>query len=168
MSLSKENRTENIELALILIFKALGSQSIRMFPINRSDPRYSDVFPTTWLELIQRGHVSDSKMRPFYVLTATGWTACLELNGILEHSKFKEVLGVLCANLKNALDGRHQQAIASVADIARISGLDEGVISNIIDARLIEQCLNRYGAEWVPKLEGKLLRVPANFGLERM
>jgi len=92
----------------------------------------------------------------------------LELNGTLESSKFKEELGVLCSKIKDANPGRNQLAVASVTDIARLSGLDEGVIANIIDARLIERCLNRYGPVWLPKMEGKLLQVPANFGLERI
>jgi len=168
MSISRKQRIENMDNALLLFFEAIGPQSLRMFFINRRDARYEDVLPTTWIDLVEQGYISDSRMRPFDVLTTKGWTACLRLKGILGSPQFDKILGTLCASLKGHLDGRGQSVLVNVVTVANNTKIPEAMISNIIDARLIELLLNRRGVDWQPKMEGKLIIVPGNFGHERL
>jgi hypothetical protein len=168
MSLSKEQRYENMETALRLVFEALGSQAIRTYFIDPASGRYTNLPATTWLDLKEKAFIRDSQVPPHYRLTGHGWMKCLEITGALASLEFKETLGKLCSTLKSAVNGRREPALVGVSDIARGTGIDEGTVWNIIDADVIDYHLNRHGADWLPGAECMTIKVPANFGHERI
>ena len=75
MSHSKEDRLENVHLALNLFLNKLDSQWIGSFSINAGDADFECINATTWLELTKRFYyIQEIHLhRNWYRLTEPGW-----------------------------------------------------------------------------------------------
>jgi hypothetical protein len=165
LSLSREERLENVELALSLIYQNLGAYAIREFVIDPHSSVFDRVHNTTWLELTDRFGFLTTFHTRWYKLTGAGWLYWINRNEIADGSEFKARLGVLCSYLKGMLDGREQSKMTDIFAVEKNTNIPFGIISNIIDAGLIENKLRRHGAKWFSGKEGRIIVIPANFGL---
>jgi hypothetical protein len=167
MSLSKEERLQDIDRALKLFFDKLGSRSILEFIIDQRHCDYSELYETTSGDLGRHFYIYSAHNMPFlFHITSAGWVKMLEICGALSTPDFKSTLGTVCAFLKSAVDGRSESAIVGVADVARQTGIPAGLISNIVEAQIIDRILKRHGPEWLPTNPRMLIVVKTDFGLE--
>jgi hypothetical protein len=167
MSHSNADREANIELALKLFLEQLGDHWIKTSLIDPNASTYSDIYQTTWMELENRCLIAQSIVYQF-VLTGYGWEKALALTG-KRNDTTREQIGRICQSLKLRVKGRANPAgveFVTIQDIKGDTGLSEGFISNIIEAKLIEQWLNREGAHWADGFDGRMVVVPLNFGLD--
>ena len=167
MSRSEQEQIENLELALSLVLRAVGSNPIRQYLLRPDNANYKDIHQTTWLDLRELGYLKAAAIGNFCVLSPSGWVAALERTGTIADPTFKDGLGKLCRYLKDTVKGRYQPALVYVNVIANAIGLPDGIISNIIDAKLIELWLGRTGVDWASGFETKMIAVPITFGSKK-
>jgi hypothetical protein len=170
MSLSKEERMANVNDALDRFVTDIANAPIRAYILDRNKSEYSFIYPTTWTELTDTYQYVRQAITftSYFHLTPHGWKTCLERGGLDKDESIKKLIGKLCRHLKNSVKGRHEELVLNINDVAKETKLQPGLISNILEARLIEYWLNRHGAKLHPQLPEALLIVPTNFGLERL
>jgi hypothetical protein len=166
MSHSKEERQANVDLALNLFMKELGTKWIQTYLIDPNDGNYADILATTWGELSDRYQYVHKAIGYLCVLTPAGWMTGLDLSGVLGTEEFNRQVGELCACLKRRVKGRKEPALITLEDVASETSLPTGFIANLIDADYINLELRRYSASWAGGFQGTLLVVPTNSGLE--
>jgi hypothetical protein len=171
MTLSKEQREKNNELALKLIFEDLGDDPISLRIFLSNDPRYERaVDRTTWEDLTRNEYLSlvfSTEGARGYRLTARGWLLCLELTGTSKSDGFKQRLGRIIAAMKRHVKGRAAPAILSPWELANESREPFGLLFNVIDSRA-SSSLNsgRIGATWYKGQRGQFLEIPVDFNME--
>ena len=167
MSYSKEERQANVDYAMNLFFTKLGNQWIRTFFIDPTHADFSEICPTTWGELTERySYIKALLGGDLYALTPSGWLKCLEFRAIPKTPEFQRDVGKLCASLKDYIKGRKESALVTVEALAAETNLPAGFICNLMDADFINLELRRYSASWASGLEGRMLVIPTNCGLE--
>lgn len=165
MSLSKEERLDNIRLALNLLLEALGNQYYRTPLFNREADVFDKMFSTAWQELIDKCYLRSTANGYFLELTASGWRECLRLSGKLQDDTFKRYLGRISQVLKDRVKGRHHAQFVRPEEVATEVGIPLGLVLNVIDSDLLMYEFNRVTAKWASH-EGGAIEVPTNFGLE--
>lgn len=77
----------------------------------KTDPKFSDIAPTTWVELAEKGLIARSHVRNAarYLLTEAGWLAGLETNGALDDEKFRARCVELVQLCKSLIKGRDSE-----------------------------------------------------------
>jgi hypothetical protein len=162
---SKEQRNENMVLALRLMLDRIGDRAVDLVFLDSDEPEFKEVFPTTWVDLERRGFV---KRSPPYRLTGAGWLEALHVAERLD-DEFDRDLGILCASLKSKVDGRREKAVVDVSQIVRETGLSEDWVFNVIESDAISRRYGRTGAYWHPSDRMKhVIEVPLDFGMERL
>jgi hypothetical protein len=161
MSLSKAERLENIDQALLAILGELGDRPISTAWFNPSGPTFVRFPRTTWDDLADKSLVKPAQDPRHYVLTGGGLAAALKLRGDVD---IPEKLGRLCAAFKRRVKGRHADAFVAPQDIEEEIGISRYWISNAVDAGLIERHFRQRGVRWYRRT--LLIRVPAAFGHE--
>jgi hypothetical protein len=159
MTLSRNDRLENLEYALRLMIERLGNRAMYAEFFDPKDPVFNEIYSTTWNELEQRGFVrahktSDSE---FYEMRGLGWFCAMAVTGRIESPEFNERFGVLSAALKGLVDGRQQKQITTVEALVHQTGLPADWVYNVIKSNIWKHQHNRVGAEfdrfdvvWVP------------------
>jgi hypothetical protein len=168
MSLSKTERSENIELTLKLMMEELGEHGINEVWLDIDKPPYENVYSTTWQCLQDRYwiEVRNTMGRKRCQLTASGWLEGLRITGLLEAGEMKQKVGKLMAELKRSVEGRQDEAIVDMFRIVTEADVPFGIVFNIIDRGYVDRVLGRKGAVWHPQARGQLIKVPVDFGLE--
>ena len=167
MSHSRQERLDNIDQLIQILMERTSPNWVKMSICETTDPALTKIFPTSWSDARGLGYVQQvSGFRSHYQLTGTGWVKGLELNGILNAPDFNTMLGKVCKSLKDLVKGREQAGRIDIEIIARQTEIAVGMISNIIEANLIETRLGRSGATWAKGFGGKWIVVPIDFGLE--
>jgi hypothetical protein len=88
--------------------------------------------------------------------------------GIERSPEILEKLGRLMATLKDRVKNRQQEGHELIANVAREAQVSEGFVYNIIESSYIELVLGRKGASWAHGDDGHMIRIPVNFGTERL
>lgn len=166
MSHSKEQRLANVHLALKSIKQLMGQEFVSKYAFDST--KIEGIFPTTWTDMRDHyGYVENvTGFTHLYRLKASGWVEALRVEGVVGTPEFKKELGQLCRYMKDRVKGRSEDVTLNVQDIAAATGIPTGTISTIIEAKLIESEMGRYGAKLVKEFNGGLVVIPANFGLE--
>ena len=75
MTLSRTERSDNIELALKLMMGELGDHAINELFVEIDKPPYENIYPTTWKDLQDRYWIEgrNTMGRKRCQLTASGW-----------------------------------------------------------------------------------------------
>lgn len=165
MTLSKNDRTGNAELALKLMMGELGEDALD-HEFDITVPPYSDrIYPTSWKALEDSALISvlDVINRPFRELTGRGWLQALRVTGQIDNSELKARAGRVMKALKDSLASRNENAYVSVASIAFESKASEGFVFNFVESQFIENIFHRKGAEWQDSRKTTIL-VPIDFG----
>jgi hypothetical protein len=161
MTLSVDDRRENLRDALIAFLNKLGDRRLNLFFIDRA--KYPQVIPTTWTELSKRYWIKDvASTIEWYTFTPLGYVQALKVSGRADEAQFRADLGKLCKVLKDSLKGRTTKSLIDLYAEAKESGLSAAFVKNALDADLIGEILGKFGAQW----EGDTtIKVPPNFGL---
>jgi hypothetical protein len=161
MTLSTDARRANLNEALIAFLGKLGDEQFLWFRIEPGE--YSDVWPTTWIELTGKRLIRDMNMTlEGYGFTVTGYVEALKLSGKSDEQTFREGLGSLCKALKGHVKDRTDDGLVAVHDLVKESGVSEAFVHNALDAELIDRILRKKGAHWHGE---HFVRVPRDFGL---
>ena len=168
MTLSKTERSENIELALKLMMGELGDNAIDESWFEIDKPPYENIYSTTWQGLQDRYWIEgrNTMGRKRCQLTASGWLEGLRITGLLEAGEMKQKVGKLMAELKRFVEGRQDEAIVDIHGVVREAGVPFGFVFNIIESNYVDIVLGRKGAEWHPQARGQLIKIPVDLGLE--
>ncbi len=154
MSHSKEQRLENVHLALKSLQQSMGTAFVSTYAFDST--KMEGIFPTTWTGM--RDHYKYVENAPgfnhLYKLTAAGWAEALRVEGVVGKPEFKKELGQLCRFMKDQVKGRSEDVTMNVQAIATPTGIPAGTISTIIEAKLMKE------------FNGAIVVIPANFGLE--
>jgi len=168
MSLSKTERSENIELALQLMMGKLGEYAINELWFEIDKPPYENMYSTTWKDLEDRYWIEgrNNMGRKRCQLTTSGWLEGLRITGLLEAEETKQMVGKLMAELKRSVDGRRDEGLVDIHRIVTDAGIPFGFVFNVIDSNYVDRVLGRKGAVWHPQARGQLIKVPVDLGLE--
>lgn len=168
MTLSKAERSENIELALQLMMGELGEHAINELFFEIGKPPYENIYPTTWQHLEAQYFIEprDTFGARYRRLTGLGWLEGLRITGLLEAEKTKQMVGKLMAELKRSVDGRQDEGLVDIHRIVADAGVPFGFVFNVIDSDYVDRVLGRKGAVWHPQAHGQLIKVPVDLGLE--
>ena len=162
MTLSVDDRRENLKEALVTLLNALGDGMFATFWIDPST--FPNVLPTTWTELTSRYWLKDMDWSPqAYQFTSLGYVKALRISGRADDTQFREDLGKICRVLKDSVKGRNTFAFVDFFELVRESSVSEAFARNAIDADLVGNVLGRVGAHW--EGDSLVIKVPHNFGL---
>ena len=166
MTLSKSDKAANENLALELIGEHCCNDFIGAL-FEKGQPMFQAILPTTWKALADRRYLYEPTFWHFQ-MTPLGWKEALRAIGRLCDEQTKRDLGTVCAALKRRIERTAKQAIAALVGVDEIvteTGLAGYWVSNVIDSRLIAECLKRKDAYWAPDdgMKG-VIEVPIDFG----
>jgi hypothetical protein len=168
MTLSTNDRHENVNVALRLMLDRVGDEGCEHVFIEPETPTFAAVLPTTWIELLRWGLVRRSVRN--YLLTGEGWLRAMELAGKLD-AEFDRKIGELCAFLKRKVkaEGKREKGFTELSEIARGTGLSKGWVFNAIDSRVLARRYGRIEAYWSSGDQMKnYIEIPPDFGMERL
>ena len=168
MTLSKEERLDDVKRALQTMWDALGEQAIDAVYFDINQPPFTEIHRTTWMELTQRYLIKSLGVvgAERYRLTGGGWYCALDLSGHLMESVTMEKLSKLAAALKNSVNGRREPALVSVSGLALDAGVSVEWVINAIESDVIGKYFNVHSAAWAGNYtRGTMVHVPLNFGL---
>jgi hypothetical protein len=168
MTLSRTERSENIELALKLMMGELGEYGINQLLFEIDKPPYENIYPTTWQYLEDQYLIErlDTMGARHCELTGPGWLQGLRVIGTIEAPDTREKVGKVMAELKRHVEGREEKEFEYVEVIADEAEVPLGFVYNIIESGYIETVLNRKGAQWYPRAPRRMVEIPVDFGLE--
>ena len=168
MSLSRETRLQNMDAALVTMYRLLDEHVLLERYFCVSQPEFNEIYPTTWEELEDRRLVAGrhSQTSSIYRLTGAGWLRAIAVTGDMETSEFKVRVGCLSAALKALVKGRAQRSVTHHELLCQTTGLPAGWIFNIIESEYWDRFLRRNGARF--DHDRRMIWVPGNFGTERL
>ncbi|MGC9972554.1 MAG: hypothetical protein ABSE56_18380 [Bryobacteraceae bacterium] len=162
MTKSREDRVANLALALKLMTEDAGENALYRIDININAERYRQIYATTWKELLDRGLVEYFFIDTYH-LTTLGWRNGVQLMKLHEEPAFRQKMSKLAAILKDQVTGRREERYLHVSQAARITGLPEDLIYNMLESKLLDHCFNMNGATL--QADGTIV-VPIDFGQE--
>jgi hypothetical protein len=166
VSLSIEERQKEMARALQLILERLGDRKINAFSLDPTEPPFSDIHQTTWIELQEMNYVRPLLKSSRFSLTGSGWLRALQHSGATRNRSFDRDSETLLASIKRQVKGGHGARIVMLKALARDSGLSESWIYNALESDLLEAHYGRKGATWAHGFEGSMIHVPRTFGLK--
>jgi hypothetical protein len=167
MTLSRNSRLENMDLALVTMNNLLGERPMLAKYFSPEQAEFVAVYETTWKELEDRRLVHGShtlSSGSSYRLTGLGWLRAISSTGEIETAEFKARLGCLSAALKALVKGRRQRSLTNPKTMAEQTGLPEWWIFNIVESRIWEKHLKRVGPDFDDSRS--IIWVPIDFGME--
>jgi hypothetical protein len=165
MTLSKDARQENRELALTILLGELGSRACESAFFTINEPPFSQILSTTWKLLTDAGLVRS--IHPFiYSLTGRGWLEGIRITDQITDSLRADV-GRIMSSLKRHVDGRHEPAYVSFFSTEQDARVAPDLLFNVIESRFIENVFRRRGAYWHDRGQGQVILVPIDFGHPR-
>jgi hypothetical protein len=170
MTISKQQRKDDLEKALALVLEQLGDRQLNRVRFNPGEPPFDEILPTSWPALEKYGRIDITGCfgsSSHFTLTGHGWLTAMQDGGHTETEQFNQNLGRLMAALKAKVKGRAQTAFAGIDEIAATSGLPAAFIWNIIESDAITVLKDSESAEW--EGAGKnVIKIPIGFGHERL
>jgi hypothetical protein len=168
MSLSKEDRHNDILQALTFMRHELGDQGIGQVAFEIDRAPYEDIKRTTWQYLEDSGYIvrEDTLEAGRCKFTASGWLYMLNMLEQVRSPELAAKVGRVMAALKKEVKGRHEKGFVFAESAAADARVSWGLVFNIIESKFIEHCFARKGATWDRKGRGTLIVVPVDFGEE--
>jgi len=162
VTLSVDDRRENLKEALIGFLDVLGDRSFSNFWIDPNE--FPEVLATTWTDLTAKYWLREMNWNiQMYQFTPSGYVQALRISGRAKDTQFREDLGKICKVLKDSVKGRASFSFFGLHELAKESGVSVTFAQNAIDADLIRYVLGRVGARW--EGDSLVIKVPHNFGL---
>src|ERR1700690_214276 len=108
MTVSKQERGDDIDLALRLFVEAVGDLAFDAITIASTAQPFKAIMQTTWSEMQRRGwvHKVDIINSTGYWIIGPGWREAVFATGLADDANFKASLGRLAAALKDSVKGR--------------------------------------------------------------
>ena len=168
MSLSKDERQKNANLALSLLLAATGNNRISTSFHRRDDSAFKNVHNTTWVELEEQRLINSllNHTALGYSLTANGWIKAVRDAGLIRDQDFLKKLGSLSRVIKGHVKGRHAEVMINLQTVASEAGLAENWIYNVIESNMLEVVFAKRGATWLSNFKGQIIKIPITFGLD--
>ena len=164
MTLSSDDRNENIRLALRLFLLELPeSRPYEWEEVHGDKEPFLDILPTTWTGLVRKGYVKDRGYNR-YELTGPGWISALRITGLFNNKEFKEKAGKLRAALRTYAGDRRTNGRISRTELQSTTGLSEAFIYNAIDSHLLRHLFHIQDADWADEMKTPV-DVPNDFGI---
>ena len=170
MTISTDDRLKNLQTALVVMKDKLGDRATYREVFDSEAEAFEEIYPTTWKDLEERGLVKGVpawKGSTLYQLTGLGWLRAISSNGEIETPEFEQKLGRLSAALKARVKGRHQEAAATIDELAQETALPEDWIYNIVDSEYWRHWRHRAGPifDSVDQLKNYVV-IPIDFDME--
>jgi len=162
MSHTKNERIANAKLALRLMIEELGDSEFDRIAFRIREPRYQDIYSTTWNDLKDSGLI---KLYPFCQLTGRGWLEGLETIGGLRTAEMDNKIGRVMANLKDRVKGREKRARTHSQEVAAGAAVSEAFVRNILLSNYIELVLKVKGVSVRATPPVYTIEIPEGFGL---
>jgi len=169
MTISKEKRLANLAEALEVILAKLGDLAVNRLLFKLDEPAFEEILSTTWAALEDKNFIKVSRYfggGGHFFLTSHGWLVAMEASGQLSSDEFCQKLGSVMQTLKGLVKGRGKIALAHCENVASEASVPPGFVWNIIDSNAIMLISNRIGAGWAENGQGRVIRVPVDFGHE--
>jgi hypothetical protein len=165
MTLSKEERVENVALALSLML--LNLSPARPYAWEEFDgdiEPFNLILTTTWSVLCSKGLVKPNGMGR-YQLTSSGWIEALKITGRFDSTDAQQQAGKLAAGLKRHIDGRTQDGRVDRTELAQETGLEEAFVYDAVDSHLLQHLFGIMDAQWAPDDRmNNWIEIPVDFG----
>jgi hypothetical protein len=167
MTLSKQDRDEDLNSAVRMMMEELGPSWYALLFPDGDKPPYDKVLPTSWRELTRRGYIKDLGLKR-YELTATGWLYGVELLDLCNQPEFRAQMSRLSATLKGYVKGRAEDALKDIYSVATDSDVSEGFVRNAIKSKLLDRAFKLRGAYFPPAEDKRqhYIVIPSDYGLE--
>ncbi len=167
MSISREERVENLHHALGIFLQEAGDQYYKDVFFSNGGAEYEGILRTTWQDLLDGYYLDELLNGHYFALTSGGWLKALEVTGRLSDPSFMTSLGKISKALKDRVKGRHEQVLVTSDEIAKEAEVSVGLVQSVIESGLLRYRFNTIEAEWASYDDHRLLIViPVNFGLE--
>ena len=165
MSLSKEERVADCNLALRLMCEAVGDKDLLLAECEIASPPFDAIRNTTWQQLEYDCLIKDSSTIGCrrYILTGDGWRKALDLNWDAYKTQFMTRLSTLSKALKDIVKGRSEDGYTYADALANQTGIPAAWISNVIEAKLLDNQFDMQGVEWYD--DSGTIVIPLSFGL---
>ncbi|OFW00090.1 MAG: hypothetical protein A3H94_04200 [Acidobacteria bacterium RIFCSPLOWO2_02_FULL_60_20] len=168
MTLSIEQRLQNMDKVVILMMKKLGDGAIRRLWEDPRDPYYHEIVATIWLDLENHGLVKPTRTAAAvrYSLTGQGWLKGLDLTKSLEETKKK--VGDVMRVMRERMGGRthERNVLVHSSEIARAAGVSDYFIENMVESDFIRKVFKRYSMNAKQSGRWYLFSIPPKFGQE--
>lgn len=170
MTLSREERLKNIDLAIRTLIGELGEGSIIGNAFRRPGPEYADILETTWDDMQELGWIQTETRfggNVAFWMTGAGWIEGMKRTGQMD--TIRAMLPRLSIAAKNRIKGRQEDGCAHVAELAQESGLSREFVENAIESRLLEVEFpgKKMELPWAgPGTYKQVIRIPRSFGME--
>ena len=166
MTLSKDSREANLVRALEILLDEVGDGYHAQCLLATDEPTVTEVLPTTWSDLTDRGWVlrRETNGPDLYTLTARGWTAAMDLTGRLRRPETLARMERLAAALKATVRtvGRREEGIAEVPALASAVNASDDWVLNALEGDLLSSAFP--GRKWRVRVSHPLVWVPVDFG----
>jgi hypothetical protein len=167
MTLSPERRTADQETALRIMAADVGDAALFRMEWSKVDPRFTNLAPTTWVQLQERGLVTRSPVQNElrYALTEAGWIAGLRLNGTLDEEAFRVRCIEFIKFLKSLIEGRRDAWPGSIHWQKLPAAFPFGWVLNVLKSGLLQEMFpsNQMNAYWEKATAS--IRVPQTFDM---
>lgn len=140
MTLSREGRLNNIDLALRRIMELLGDGSTNLIFFKVPSDDFSDIYATTWADLENKYWIRENGSTPRYTiyrLTGWGWIEGLKRTAQLE-SAFEKLVSLRKA-AKARVKGREDDASAFLDELSAEASLPKDFVDNVVDSDLLSE-----------------------------
>jgi len=161
MTLSREDRIQDLADALRRMTEDVSEQAVWRVDVEIKSERYQHIRNTTWKELIDRGWAKWFTYNTCQ-LTMVGWRKGIQLLGLDKDPNFRAKLSHLAAVLKDEVKGRHEEVYLDVFHAAERSWLTEDLVYNIIESKLLDYAFTIKGA-WLDT--DSTIVIPIDFGM---
>jgi hypothetical protein len=172
MTLSREERLENIDLAMRRLMELLEDHFIEDINFRRPSEDFDGIYETTWAELDSRywiRPISSTLESNFYFrLTGYGWIEGLKRTNRIE--AILDILPGLCAAAKEHVKGRTSDQAVNRHQLAEAAKLDSRLVGNIVESRLLQEQFpdREMSLSWWDPTSTDFVRIPLSFGMERL
>ena len=168
MTLSRQDRVENLQAAVARLLDELGERAIDTVYFDPRNPSLANVIATTWKELVRQNVLREEGTLAGvdYRFTGDGWYVAMQTTGRAANQSFVGSLSKISAALKDSVKGRQEDGFVYADSLATECNLSIDLVYNIIESGAIEKEFGGVGATWADRQRGRLIRVPLDFGMK--
>lgn len=164
MTLSVPRRKADVKRTLAKLVAVIGDDYLLEHDFSLDDPRFADVLPTTWRELVDAGF-AETDYRAI-TLTPSGWIAGLRYAGLLESPDLRSRAVAMVRALKARVKGRHElhDELTDTRELAAELEIPEGWVTNALRANLLQAVFPKDRMNAKPDSQyPSLIRIPPTF-----
>lgn len=152
------------------MFEAVGLDSDydATYAEPETDPRFADIPPTTWRELLHWGRVKSIEPGfPVYRLTGSGWVEGLTTAGLATSDPVRQRCIALTKALKDSVDRHsHSDSYVTLKELALASATSPGWCFNALQSRFLA---NSFPTKQMDvRIDYPMVYVPPTFGHSRV